>query len=209
MSAVIQHQAPQAQRTVAVFDFDGTVSDRHTFWRYLRFIATPPIFWLSVLTLLPYVVGVLVGRVQLMTAREAFIRRFLGGLTVAEEADYARRFIQGPLKAWIRPAALRRLAWHRSQGHLTLLVSNAPENYLISWGLAAGFDVVCGTRLAVSGGRLTGGLQGTNCVNEEKVRRLKAVVSDLDHCFIYAYGDSDGDHELLAIADRPFYRNWY
>jgi HAD superfamily hydrolase (TIGR01490 family) len=206
-------EVPRAEgkrRIVAAFDFDGTLSDRHTFWRYLRFIHTPPVFWGKVvLFLLPQIVGVLSGRRQLMDARAGFIRRFLGGMPTEVEAGHARRFIDGPLRQWIRPAALRRLDWHRQQGHLTVLVSNAPENYLVSWGRAAGFDHVSGTRLATSGGRLTGQVEGDNCVNAEKVRRLQALLGDLDTCFIYAYGDSEGDTELLAAADRPFYRNWY
>ncbi len=203
-------QSQPGQRVVAVFDFDGTLSDRHTFWRYLRFIASPPVFWAKVAGfLLPQVFGVLLGRTQLMDARAGFIRLFLGGMRTQDEAAHARRFIEGPLRAWIRPAALRRLAWHQQQGHLTVLVSNAPENYLVDWGRSMGFDHVCGTRLATEAGQLTGAVDGENCVNAEKVRRLQAVLGDTRHCFIYAYGDSDGDTELLAAADRPFYRNWY
>lgn len=199
-----------ARQTIAVFDFDGTLSDRHTFWRYLRFIATPPVFWTKVLCfLLPEIVGVLLGRRNLMDARAGFIGLFLADMPAEVEAGHARRFIAGPLRNWIRPEALRRLAWHQQQGHLTVLVSNAPENYLLDWGKSVGFDRVCGTRLGTRNGRLTGEVDGDNCVNAEKVRRLIQTVGPLDRCFIYAYGDSDGDTELLAAADRPFYRNWY
>ncbi len=206
MSPITLHD----RRTLAVFDFDGTLSDRHTFWRYLRFIATPPVFWAKVLCfLLPEVFGVLLGRRNLMDARAGFIALFLAGMPADVEARHARRFIDGPLRDWIRPEALRRLAWHRQQGHLTVLVSNAPENYLVDWGKSVGFDHVCGTRLRTRDGRLTGEVDGDNCVNAEKVRRLVQTVGQLDQSFVYAYGDSDGDTELLAVADRPFYRNWY
>lgn len=201
---------PNGASTVAVFDFDGTLSDRHTFWRYLRFIATPPVFWVKVVCfLLPEIVGVLLGRRNLMDARAGFIGLFLKNMPVDQEADHARRFIAGPLRHWIRPEALRRLNWHRQQGHLTVLVSNAPENYLKDWGQSVGFDHVCGTRLGTRDGRLTGEVDGQNCVNAEKVRRLIETVGNLDQWFIYAYGDSDGDTELLTVANRPFYRNWY
>lgn len=194
---------------VAVFDFDGTLSDRHTFWRYLRFIATPLVFWPRVLPLLPSMAQVVIGKKPLMTARGGFIQRFLSNMPEHVEADYAQRFINGPLPTWIRPAALRRLRWHQAQGHLTVLVSNAPENYLLGWGASVGFDYVCGTRLEVKNGRLTGEVAGNDCVGEEKVRRLKEVVPDLDQVHVIAYGDSDGDQELLSVADSPFYQNWY
>lgn len=210
MSKPMPPSAMNDRPALAVFDFDGTLSDRHTFWRYLRFIATPPVFWTKVVCfLLPEILGVLLGRRNLMDARAGFIGLFLSGMSSDVEARHAQRFIQGPLRNWIRPQALRRLAWHQAQGHLTVLVSNAPENYLVDWGKSVGFDHVCGTRLRTQDGQLTGEVDGDNCVNAEKVHRLTQTVGQLDRWFIYAYGDSDGDTELLAAADRPFYRNWY
>lgn len=46
------------QRVLAVFDFDGTLTHRHTFWRYLRFIHGPYAFWSGMLLLLPQILAV-------------------------------------------------------------------------------------------------------------------------------------------------------
>jgi phosphatidylglycerophosphatase C len=198
------------KKTVAVFDFDGTISDRHTFWRYLRFLAKPQVFWSSLVPLTPTITKVLLKKITLMEGREALVRNFLSGMPAEIEAQYAESFIAGPLPAWIRPEAIRRLKWHQDQGHITILVSNAPESYLVPWGKKAmGFDHVCGTRLEVKDQCLTGRIDGENCVDDEKVNRLKEKLGDLSDFFVYAYGDSSGDHALLKIADRPFYQNWY
>ena len=49
------------------------------------------------------------------------------------------------------------------------------------------------------------GLDGANCRAAEKVRRLDEWLAhrQLGDAVIWAYGDSDGDRELLARADHP------
>ncbi|WP_413791534.1 MULTISPECIES: HAD-IB family hydrolase [unclassified Pseudomonas] len=201
--------ANSTQPVLAVFDFDGTLTDRHTFWRYMRFIVGTRSFWLRIIPLLPKMLSVILGITPLMQARLAFIACYLGGLSVEQEREHAKYFISEQLPRWLRPEALRRLQWHQSMGHVTALVSNSPENYLIPWGRVAGFDYVCGTRLATAKNKLTGAIAGTNCVEREKVTRLKGCLDNLDDFYIYAYGDSSGDDALLGIANSPFYRNWY
>jgi HAD superfamily hydrolase (TIGR01490 family) len=201
--------SPRSDRPgLAVFDFDGTLTDRHTLWRYTRYVAGPA-FWPSLLALVPAAARLATGRGTLMDARAALLVRFLGGLAVEEEAAHARRFARERVPGWVRPAALRRLQWHRERGHRTVLVSNAIESYLVAWGRRAGFDDVIGTRVEAAAGRLTGRVDGDNCVGAEKVRRLAERVGGLAGYHVYAYGDSDGDRELLAAADSAFYRNWY
>ena len=48
------------------------------------------------------------------------------------------------------------------------------------------------------------GLEGLNCRAAEKVRRLDHWLAerDLTNATIWAYGDSNGDRELLAAADH-------
>lgn len=199
----------QPQPVLAVFDFDGTLTDRHTFWRYMRFIHGPRTFWGGMLLLLPRILAVLLKIMPLMQARRAFIHRFLADLSISQERILAKRYIRELLPVYIRPQALRRLRWHQRQGHITALVSNAPENYLQLWGRSVKFDIICGTQLGTNGQALNGEVTGEDCVGAEKVRRLREQLPDLDNYQIYAYGDSSGDAELLAIASAPFYRNWY
>jgi hypothetical protein len=69
-----------------------------------------------------------------------------------------------------------------------------------------GFDDLLCTR--ASGNRLVfdGGLHGGNCRGPEKVVRLQNLLGPLDTYELYAYGDSDGDKEMLEAANHSFYR---
>ncbi len=48
---------------------------------------------------------------------------------------------------------------------------------------------------------MNGRFQGPNCRGPEKVRRLREVFGPDLH-LTAAYGDSDGDYEMLALADE-------
>ena len=51
-------------------------------------------------------------------------------------------------------------------------------------------------------GRCTGHLDGPNCRGHEKVERLRRWLGGRSPR-LWAYGDSSGDDELLAMADHP------
>jgi phosphoserine phosphatase len=62
--------------------------------------------------------------------------------------------------------------------------------------------------MEIEDGRITGRLSGRNCYGPEKVERLEEVLGKLDNYLVYAYGDSKGDRELLAVADHGFFRHF-
>ena len=65
-----------------------------------------------------------------------------------------------------------------------------------------GADRLIGTRLAFDANeRATGELDGANCRGPEKVRRLREVFGD-DVRLEAAYGDTDGDREMLTLAEE-------
>jgi HAD superfamily phosphoserine phosphatase-like hydrolase len=104
----------------------------------------------------------------------------------------------------------RRLEWHRSQGHHTVIVSASPECYVAPCGAELGVDGVVATRLAVGGaGLLTGGYEGKNCRGSEKYARLVVYLraqgllsNNGRHPVLWVYGNSRGDLRLLHAADH-------
>ena len=142
-------------------------------------------------------------------AKEAFVARLLAGRDLASVASVAEAFAAGVVASGLRPDTRRRLEWHRAEGHEVVIISASPELYVAPLGRLLGADSVLATRLEVdAGGRLTGHFAGSNCRGEQKVLRLReylglgdgAEPGAADALTLFAYGDSRGDRELLAMA---------
>ena len=165
------------RRTVAAFDFDGTITTQDTFVPFLEraFGKTPvrlafmSLFW----------EGVKVG--LSLSTRDRFKELIVGKLFLNESTERLKRVGQEHAKAtaaWYRPGALERIRWHREQGHRLVMVSASLDLYLQP-------DRKSGSAGMPRPISLLGSLQGYE---------------------LYAYGDSAGDTEMLNAAQHPSFK---
>jgi phosphatidylglycerophosphatase C len=192
-----------AERVVAAFDFDKTVSTRDNVIPFLRAaIGAPRLAWALARTS-PRLAAAALDDRKRDTAKAALVRRTLTGFDSARLTEIASAFADDVVVRHLRADVVDRVEWHRRQGHELVLVSASLAAYLDLVGKQLGFDAVLATELAVDeGGRLTGELATPNVRGTEKVRRLDEWLGDRP-AFVWAYGDSAGDRELLARADQP------
>ncbi len=196
------------QRVVAAFDFDGTITRRDTVVPFLVYACGRARVAAALAAVSPQLTLALTGRGSRDDPKEALLRRLLAGRDAAPIAEAGRAFAQRLANdsTRLRPDTLEKVRWHRDQGHELVLVSASLSTYLEPLAPQLGFDAVLATTLQVGpDGRFTGRLVGRNCRGVEKVDRLRAWLGghDPDECVIWAYGDSSGDTELLAMAHRP------
>jgi phosphatidylglycerophosphatase C len=196
------------KKIIAAFDFDGTITYRDSFFPFVAYCVGWPRTAAGLVLLLPVWIRFALRQIDRQQTKEAMLTHFFGGWAHATLLSFAGRFANEKLPGLVKPDALRRIRWHKEQGHRLILVSASPETYLIPWAELHAFDDVVCSRLGLENGQVTGKLQGKNCRREEKVRRLQEVLGDRSECEIYAYGDSRGDKELLEFADHPFYRRY-
>ncbi|MCS4174776.1 HAD-IB family hydrolase [Salinibacter ruber] len=200
--------AEEERRVVAVFDFDGTLTRRDSLLPFLWQIAGPWAFIRNATILLPTLLRYAVGTLENGPAKERVLGQFLAGKPTGEIQAVAESFATKTIPSLLDPEAVRRLRWHQKQGHMTVLVTASPELYARPWSEAEGFDKALGTRLETEDGVFTGQFATPNCHGPEKTRRLAVEGPDLRGATIYAYGNSRGDRELLAMADHRFYRTF-
>jgi HAD superfamily hydrolase (TIGR01490 family) len=97
------------------------------------------------------------------------------------------------------------LRWHASEGHEIVIVSASLDVYLAEVARQLDVTAVLCTTLEVDRetGVVTGRLVGGNCRGPEKATRLRGHLAlGGAPAQLWAYGDSSGDRELLAMAHR-------
>lgn len=190
---------------LALFDFDGTITSRDVFPSFL--VHGAPRWRVGLgwgLLGLPYAgmkLGVVSPRwMRLAAAWVGFI-----GMREVDVRARGEDFAQRVIPSLLRPEAMARIAWHRERGDTIVVVSASMDAYLEPFCRAHGLALVC-NHPAVRGGRLTGLLRERDCAGEGKVARLRARF-DLEHFDrIHAYGDTDEDRAMLALAQHRWFR---
>lgn len=193
---------------VAVFDFDGTLTDRDSFFPFLRFVAGPWRFLLGIAIVSPVLLGYALKLIPNWRAKEIVLIYFLKGKKAQQLQTMADSFAARIIPKILRSDAVERLKWHQEQGHQTILLSASLELYLVPWAKMMGFDQVLGTQVIVRESYHTGRFLSRNCYGTEKVRRLQQFLGDFEGYCIYAYGDSKGDLYLLRSVDYPYFRTF-
>lgn len=199
----------QDTRTIAIFDFDNTLTDRdsllpffYQFWGRLRSVYL-------LIPLFPDGVRYLLGKLSRQEIKERILGQFLTGISSLELESMGATYAQRGLDDILKKQAYQKFLWHKSKGHLCVIVSASPEFYLIPWGRRHGFDRVIASKLKMnSEGNFTGVLEGKNCWGDEKSRRFLLEYPKETWDTLYVYGDSLGDRALLDMAHYPFYRKF-
>ena len=188
---------------VAAFDVDGTLTTGDCVTPFLRRAAGRRLWT----TLLRHPVALAGSAARRDRDRlKELACSALRGIESAEIEHLGEAFAREVGAGRLRDDTVARLRRHRELGHTVILASASLDPYLVPLGRSLGVDaVVCTVLERGADGRLTGRLVGANCRGAEKARRVRDWLreNDLPHAELWAYGDSSGDDELLALADRP------
>lgn len=190
---------------LALFDFDGTITDRETMPSFVSAAVRPNRRVLGRLLLLPLIVGYRLRIVPGTVIRAAICWFGFRGIPAGEVERHGEAFARSALPQTVRPQALARIAWHRARGDRVVVVSGGLDLYLRHWAAAHGLELVCSS-LQQCGGRFTGFYHGRQCVRAEKARRVAELYPVHQFGKVFAYGDSPEDLEMLALAHEAYYR---
>lgn len=192
---------------IAIFDFDGTLTRCDSLLPFLRQSQPTILFWIR----LPFYLAMwMCYKLRLASAdrtKAAILATVLKGKKEAECRAMAQRFVP-VVESLLRPEALHRLEWHRSEGHRLVLLTASLLPCVEPWAEKMGFHTVIATLPEIRSGILTGRFEGRNCKGKEKIRRLDRALPHWRDAISYGYGDSPSDLPLLSLCTHSYYRNF-
>ena len=177
--------------TVAAFDFDGTLTRRDTLLPFLVSVAGSARVSSALLAALPKFGA---GR---NAAKAVLLERVLAGRDQDELAAAGVAFGERLARRSITHGMRERLTWHQREGHEIVIVSATLDLYLRPAAHELDIEHVIATSLEPTTGRMS----TANCRGAEKARRLRDFLDD--DTVVWAYGNSAGDREMLALAHHP------
>lgn len=192
-------------QVIAAFDFDGTITKRDTMLDFVRFVKGDMPFFLGLLYLSPMLAFHKVGFLSSQSAKERFLTYFLGGMKEKDLYELGQNYCKERLPKLIRPKAKARIEWHKEHQHALYLVTASLPFWTKDWAIKNDFVLVA-TQAETQDNLFTGKIAGKNCHKSEKVIRLTQILDPNKPYKVYAYGDTNGDADLLAWAAVPAFR---
>lgn len=198
--------AENQARVVAAFDFDGTICAKDSMWIFLRYSFGNMQVAKALFFAAPWIIASFLRIIDNGRAKEKLVGiLFKGGQKQQFDTIGAKfaEFIHHSNLLYVD--ALERITWHKQQNHEVVLISASLSIWLVPIAKKLQVNCIC-TEMEVYQRKFTGKFSTKNCKGKEKVNRLLKLFPDREVYQLYAYGDSNGDKELLRFADHSFYR---
>ena len=189
-------------KKICAFDFDGTLTSKDTLLEFIRFAKGTLAFGLGFMRYAHLLVLMKLGLYPNWKTKQKVFAHFFGGMTLDDFDTICQEFAASS-RHLLRPKGIEAIEKALSEGSEVLIVSASIDNWVQPFFPQV---KVLGTQIEVVDGKLTGRFLTKNCYGEEKVNRLKAIYPNRQDYHLTAYGDSNGDKELLAFADESHFK---
>lgn len=190
-------------RRIAVFDFDGTITRKDTLLEFIKFSKGKWTFLKGFLYYSPLLVAYKLGLYPNWKVKQKIFSYFFKGMKYETFCQFGFDF-KDKINDMIKETQVEKLTKHLEQGDTVYVISASIEEWILPWCREFGEINILATQMEVIDGIITGKFRTKNCYGQEKVNRLLEKEPERDSYYLYAYGDSKGDKEMLAFADKSF-----
>ena len=190
---------------IAFFDFDGTITTDDSLLKFIRFVVGDRRFLAGLVSLSPMLILYKLKFIPNYKAKQYLLSWYFKGMKKEDFFEVANKYSLEHIDKIVRPKAMKRINWHKKQGHKIVVVSASIDCWLRPWCEKNGLEVIA-TKLNLLENKITGKFLTKNCYGQEKVNRINETYNLKEFDYIYSYGDSSGDKEMLLIANEKYYK---
>lgn len=197
------------KKKIYCFDFDGTLTTSDTLLEFIKYAKGRSRFLMVFLMYSPLLVLMKLHLYPNWKAKQRIFAHLFAGMRI-EKFDALCRGFAEESQHLLRPKGITLVHEALVAGAQVFIVSASIDNWVRPF-----FDIrnlkgvqVLGTQIEVEDGKLTGNFKSNNCYGKEKVHRIAEALKSFERSEyeIEAFGDSRGDKEMLAFADKGHFK---
>ena len=197
------------KKKIYCFDFDGTLTTSDTLLEFIKYAKGRGRFLMVFLMYSPLLVMMKLHLYPNWKAKQQIFAHLFAGMRI-EKFDALCRGFAEESQHLLRPKGITLMHEALVAGAQVFIVSASIDNWVRPF-----FDIrnlkgvqVLGTQIEVEDGKLSGNFKSNNCYGKEKVHRIAEVLKSFERSEyeIEAFGDSRGDKEMLAFADKGHFK---
>jgi HAD superfamily hydrolase (TIGR01490 family) len=190
---------------IAFFDFDGTITKKDTLIDFIRYAKGDKKFILGMIYLSPMLLLYSLKIISNYKAKQKLFSYFFNGYTQETfkklATEYSLRFVD----RLVRQKAMDKIIYHKSQGDKVVVVSASIDCWIRPWCEKNNIELIA-TKIEIIEDTISGNFLTKNCYGIEKVNRIKDNYNLDEYDYIFGYGDSSGDKEMLSIVNEKNYK---
>ena len=197
------------KKKIYCFDFDGTLTTSDTLLEFIKYAKGRGRFLMVFLMYSPLLILMKLHLYPNWKAKQQIFAHLFAGMRI-EKFDALCRGFAEESQHLLRPKGITLMHEALVAGAQVFIVSASIDNWVRPF-----FDIrnlkgvqVLGTQIEVEDGKLTGNFKSNNCYGKEKVHRIAEALKSFERSEyeIEAFGDSRGDKEMLAFADKGHFK---
>ena len=190
---------------LVLFDFDGTITFKDSFLGFIRFSVGKIKYFKGFIYLIPILILYKLKFISGNKAKTIVFSYFFKGQDYNIFKSIADNYSLKEIDKIIRTSALNKINWHKKNNHLVVIVSASLNCYLEKWCKKNRLGLIS-TEIEIIDSKVTGKFKTRNCSGIEKINRIKEKYDLSKFEYIYAYGNTKDDADMLRLANKTFYR---
>lgn len=192
------------ERVLVLFDFDGTLSQKDTFFQFIFYTKGKSAVYF---TLLKNSFNILLFLLGLVSAEELKLRLFSAlfkDCTRAELRNKGKQFAEHIQSTnSYRKEILDKLTHYKINGATIYVVSASLDVWIHPICENLGVKAIC-TEVALEEDRFKEKFKTKNCNGDEKANRILSELNLKEFSKVIAYGNSKGDAAMLQLANEAY-----